>query len=59
MRWLAWAEAGEELADLVVNPVRPGRHEPRALKHVSKAFVRMKKARHAYKPRQRKVYRVK
>jgi hypothetical protein len=32
VRWLLSADPGEELPDLVVNPSRPGRHEPRKIK---------------------------
>lgn len=32
LRWLATAEPGDELPELVVNPHRPGRYEPRARK---------------------------
>jgi hypothetical protein len=32
VRWLQNAEPGEELPDLLVNPLRPGRHEPRVTK---------------------------
>jgi hypothetical protein len=33
LRWLLWAApAGAALYDLVINPRRPGRHEPRAIK---------------------------
>ena len=32
VRWLQNAEPGEELADLLVNPEREGRHEPRVTK---------------------------
>jgi hypothetical protein len=32
VRWLLSADPGEELPKLVVNPLRPGRHEPRVIK---------------------------
>jgi hypothetical protein len=32
VRWLLSAEPGEAMPDLVVNPKRPGRHEPRVVK---------------------------
>jgi hypothetical protein len=32
VRWLQSAEPGEELPALIVNPTRPGRHEPRVTK---------------------------
>ena len=31
LRWLATARPGDELPDLVINPARPGRLEPRVL----------------------------
>ena len=44
LRWLLCAQPDEALADLVVNPHRPGRYEPRCIKdYVS--FPRMKKPR--------------
>jgi hypothetical protein len=57
LRWLAWAEPGEELTTLVVNPRRPGRYEPRVLKRVTRTFVKMNKPRHKYKPQKRVVYK--
>ncbi len=45
LRWLACAELGEELCDLVVNPLREGRVEPRVLKRRLKAYTRMDRPR--------------
>ena len=36
LRWLATTRPGDELPDLVVNPVRPGRVDPRQRKRRSK-----------------------
>ena len=38
LRWLATAEPGDELPDLVVNPRQPGRVEPRARKRRPKQY---------------------
>jgi len=38
LRWLRGAEAGEEMPELVVNPPRPGRSEPRCKKRRPKQF---------------------
>ncbi len=38
LRWLREAEAGEEMPELVVNPWRPGRYEPRCKKRRPKQF---------------------
>lgn len=45
LRWLREAEDGEETAKLVVNPSRPGRHEPRVRKRRPKEYPLMKKSR--------------
>jgi hypothetical protein len=42
LRWLRGAEAGEEMPELVVNPARPGRSEPRAKKRRPKQFDLMR-----------------
>jgi hypothetical protein len=42
LRWLRGAEAGEEMPELVVNPLRPGRYEPRAKKRRPKQFDLMR-----------------
>ena len=45
LRWLVSAEPGEELPQLVVNPDRPGRYEPRVRKRRPKAYPLMTKPR--------------
>jgi len=45
LRWLATARPGDELPELIVNPVRPGRVEPRVRKRRPKEFPVMKKPR--------------
>lgn len=45
LRWLATAKPGEELPDLVVLPLRPGRLEPRVRKRRPKEYDLMKKTR--------------
>jgi hypothetical protein len=42
LRWLGGAEAGEEMPELVVNPLRPGRSEPRAKKRRPKQYDLMR-----------------
>jgi hypothetical protein len=42
LRWLRGAEAGEEMPELVVNPLRPGRYEPRAKKRRPKQYDLMR-----------------
>jgi hypothetical protein len=42
LRWLRGAEAGEEMPELVVNPLRPGRYEPRAKKRRAKQYDLMR-----------------
>ena len=45
LRWLRGAEEGEEMPELVVNPWRPGRNEPRVRKRRPKQHPLMKKPR--------------
>lgn len=45
MRWLAEAKPGDELPELVVNPQRPGRCEPRVRKRRPKQYPLMRKPR--------------
>jgi hypothetical protein len=45
LRWLATAKPGDKLPNLVVNPARPGRVEPRVRKRRPKEFPVMKKPR--------------
>ena len=53
VRWLLGAEPGEPLADLLVNPYRPNRHEPRRIKDLQDSYTKMvhprKKLRKALK----------
>jgi hypothetical protein len=41
LRWLLSASPGEELGDLVINPRRPGRHEPRKIKDLKDTYRKM------------------
>lgn len=45
LRWLATARPRSPLRHLLVNPRRPGRHEPRVIKDHSSGFARMKQPR--------------
>jgi hypothetical protein len=45
LRWLATAQPGDELPELVINPYRPGRFEPRVRKRRPKEFPVMQKPR--------------
>jgi hypothetical protein len=45
LRWLQEAEKGEEMPELVVNPLRPGRYEPRVRKRRPKQYPLMKRPR--------------
>lgn len=45
LRWLAQARPGEDLPELVVNPERPGRYEPRVRKRRPKQYSLMTKPR--------------
>jgi hypothetical protein len=45
LRWLQGAEEGEEMPELVVNPLRPGRYEPRVKKRRPKQYLLMKRPR--------------
>jgi hypothetical protein len=45
LRWLATANPGDELPDLVILPLRPGRLEPRVRKRRPKEYDLMKKPR--------------
>jgi hypothetical protein len=46
LRWLATARVGDSLPELVVNPLRPGRLEPRAVKRRRKHYPLLNKPRH-------------
>ena len=41
LRWLLAATAGEEVATLVINPKREGRHEPRVIKDLQDTYRKM------------------
>lgn len=45
LRWLATATPGEKLPPLTLNPLRPGRTEPRATKRRHKQFTWMRRPR--------------
>jgi hypothetical protein len=45
LRWLISAEPGEALANLVINPHRPGRHEPRVVKDLQDTYTKMTRPR--------------
>jgi hypothetical protein len=45
LAWVRYAQPGDELSDLVVNPYRPGRVEPRAVKRRPKEYDRLTKPR--------------
>jgi len=45
LRWLQFAGDGRVLIDLIVNPDRPGRFEPRVVKRRPKQYPRMTKSR--------------
>ncbi len=42
LRWLICATPGEELADLLINPTRPGRYEPRLVKGARRSYGKMR-----------------
>ena len=46
LRWLSTARPGEPLPPVVVNPHRPGRVEPRAVKRRPKPYPLLTKPRH-------------
>jgi len=46
VRWLLSADPGEALPDLVVNPLRLDRHEPRVVKDRQDTYRFMTKPRH-------------
>jgi hypothetical protein len=45
LRWLQTAEVGETLPDLLVNPHRPDRHEPRVIKDLQDTYRKMTRPR--------------
>ena len=46
LRWLRASSPGEELIELIVNPYRPGRFEPRVVKRRPKPYSFMTKPRY-------------
>jgi hypothetical protein len=53
LRWLITALPGEALPDLVINPLRDDRHEPRAIKRRAKQYDLMNKPRKELRKRLR------
>jgi len=51
LRWLLSAEPGEELPNLLVNRLRPDRHEPRTLKDRPATYSKMTVSRQQWKKR--------
>lgn len=49
LRWLLAAAPGEPPPDLVINPRRPGRHEPRVIKDLQDTYRKMVLPRHVMK----------
>jgi hypothetical protein len=45
VRWLLCAEPGEDLPDLLINPRRPDRHEPRVVKDIMDTYTKMSRPR--------------
>ena len=45
VRWLLCADPGEELPQLIINPHRPDRHEPRVVKDQQDTYTKMTKPR--------------
>lgn len=45
LRWLLWTQPGAPIPDLIVNPLRPNRHEPRAIKDLQDTYRKMTKSR--------------
>ena len=45
LRWLREADPGEALPDLLVNPLRPGRSQPRVIKDRNDSYPRMTRPR--------------
>src|SRR5690606_35579833 len=45
LRWLQTAEPGQPPPDLVVNPYRPNRHEPRVIKDLIDSYRKMSRPR--------------
>jgi len=45
LRWLLWTQPGASLMDLVVNPLRPNRYEPRAIKDLQDTYRKLTRPR--------------
>lgn len=45
LRWLLWTEPGAPIPNLVVNPLRPNRHEPRVVKDREDTYTKMTRPR--------------
>jgi hypothetical protein len=45
LRWLLWAQPGAPIPDLIVNPLRPNRHEPRAIKDLQDTYRKLARPR--------------
>lgn len=45
VRWLLGARPGEELPELLINPYRPNRHEPRVIKDLQDTYRKMTRSR--------------
>lgn len=54
LRWLQPAKPNAPLPDLIINPVRPGRIEPRCIKRRPKEYDRMTRPRHELRKRLQK-----
>jgi hypothetical protein len=54
LRWLQPSKPDAPLPDLVVNPIRPGRIEPRCIKRRPKKYDRMNQPRHELRKRLQK-----
>ena len=53
LRWLRTYSPGKELIELIVNPYRPGRFEPRKVKRRPKQYSRLTEPRHVEHKRMR------
>jgi len=45
LRWVLYAEPGVPIPDLIVNPLRPNRHEPRAIKDLQDTYRKLTRPR--------------
>ena len=54
LRWLQPAKPGQALPDLIINPERPGRVEPRCIKRHMKEYDLMTRPRHEMRKRLKK-----